>query len=121
MACDALGKPLRFILTGGQRNDCTQALSLLDGLKAVYVLADKGYDSNEIVTAIIQSGAIPVIPPRSNRNIQRNYDKEIYKERNLIERSFNKLKHWRRIATRYDRKASHFMAFIHLAAAMIWS
>jgi len=121
MACDTLGKPLRFILTGGQRNDCTQALPLLDGLKSEYVLADKGYDSNEIVNAVIESGAIPVIPPRSSRNIQRSYDKEIYKERNLIERSFNKLKHWRRIATRYDRKAAHFMAFIHLAAAVIWS
>jgi len=121
MVCDTLGKPMRFILTGGQRNDCTQAIALLDGLKADYVLADKGYDSDEIIQTIVHSGATPVIPPRSNRKTDRIYDKEIYKHRNLVERAFNKLKHCRRIATRYDRKARNFLSFIYLAAAVIWS
>lgn len=121
MLCDAVGRPLRFILTGGQRNDCTQAEALLDGFKADYVLADKGYDSDEIIQIILQKGAAPVIPPRSNRKMPRPYDKTLYKQRNLIERAFNKLKHCRRIATRYDRKAQNFLAFIYLAAAVTWS
>ena len=111
---------MRFILTGGQRNDCTQALQLLEGIKAKAVLADKGYDADYIVDAAKNMGAESVIPPKSNRIIQRAYDKELYKERNLVERLFNKLKHFRRFATRYDRLATHYLAFIHLAAIMLW-
>ena len=68
--------------------------------EADFVLADKGYDSDAILRFIHEQGAIAVIPPRSNRKVQREYDRELYKQRNLIERAFNKLKHWRRIATR---------------------
>jgi len=118
--CDSHGNPLRFILTGGERNDCTQALELLEGIKPKAVLADKGYDADYIVDAAIAAGAIAVIPPKSNRNIQRIYDKDIYKERNLIERLFNKLKHFRRVATRYDKTSAAFMAFIHLASTILW-
>ena len=87
-ACDSLGNPLRFILTGGQRNDCTQALQLLEGIRADAVLADKGYDADYIVEAAVNMQAIAVIPPKSNRIIQREYDKELYKERNLVERLY---------------------------------
>jgi transposase len=119
-ACDSHGNPLRFILTGGQRNDCTQALQLLEGIRAGAVLADKGYDADYIIQAAESIGAIPVIPPKSNRKIQREYDKELYKERNLVERLFNKLKHFRRVATRYDKTASAFLAFIHIASICLW-
>jgi transposase len=62
-----------------------------------------------------------MIPPRSSRKSSRAYDVELYKQRNLIERCFNKLKHFRRIATRYERKATYFLAFLYLAAASVWS
>jgi transposase len=111
---------MRFILTGGQAADCKQALTLLDGLTADAVLADKGYDADYIVEAVGNMGAIAVIPPKSNRKIQREYDKDLYKERNIVERMFNKLKHFRRIATRYEKTASSFMAFLNLAAIWLW-
>ena len=90
------------------------------GFKANHVLADAAYDSNHIRTCIAETGALPVIPcnPRRKRTIP--HDKEVYKARNRIERCFNKLKHFRRIATRYDRRASYFLAFIHFACAIIW-
>ncbi len=120
MATDALGRPLRIILTPGQRGDVTQAEALLGGLKAEHVLADKAYDSNALRQTIQDMGAQAVIPCNPTRKRPIPYDFQIYKERNAIERCFNKLKHFRRIATRYDRKAIHFMAFISLAAAMLW-
>ena len=93
----------------------------LTGLKASHVIADKGYDSNKILAFVRQRGAVAVIPPKSNRKNPQVYDREIYKQRNLIERAFNKLKHWRRIATRYDRRSLYFLAALHLAAAVTWS
>ncbi len=69
------------------------------------MIADKGYDSENVLGKVKELGALAVIPPRSNRKVQREHDRELYKERNLIERAFNKLKRFRRIATRYDRKA----------------
>jgi len=89
---DSLGRPLRFILTDGERNDCTQALDLIKGFNPSYVLADKGYDTTEIVEAVEDLGAIAVIPPRKSWIHQRHYDKAIYKRRNLVERTFGKLK-----------------------------
>jgi transposase len=120
MAANAEGRPVRFLLTGGQTHDVTQAPALVRGWEPSHVIADKGYDSQAFVDGIKESGAIAVIPPRSNRKEPRVYDMEVYKQRNRIERCFNKLKHFRRIATRYDRKAMYFLAFIHLAAASLW-
>jgi transposase len=102
------GQPIRFILTGGQAHDAPQAIPLLTGIKAQQVLADKGYDSNQILSFLQEQEAVAVIPPRSNRKTPGEYDRRLYQQRNLIERAFNKLKHWRRIATRYDRKGSTF-------------
>ena len=99
----------------------TQAIPLLTGLEAEYVIGDKGYDADRLLQYIADQGAIAVIPPKSNRKVQRDYDRELYKRRNVIERAFNKLKHWRRIATRYDRRSENFLAFLYLAAAVIWS
>jgi transposase len=120
MLADALGRPLRFILTPGQAADITQADALLQGEIAGHVIADKAYDSTALRQTIAELGANPVIPSLSTRKHQPGYDKTIYKLRNRIERCFNKLKHFRRFATRFDRRAAHFLAFIHLAASMIW-
>ena len=90
-------------------------------MKADAVLADKGYDADYIMDAIEKMGALVVIPPKSNRKIQRDYDKDIYKERNMVERMFNKLKHFRKIATRYDKRADSFLAWIVIGAIFLWS
>ena len=119
-ACDSHGNPLRFILTGGQCSDYTQAVALIENMEADAVLADKGYDADYVIEAVEDMGAIAVIPPKSNRKTLREYDKELYKERNLIERLFNKLKHFRRIATRYDKTALSFMSFLNIAAIYLW-
>jgi transposase len=118
---DAQGQPIRFSLTGGQAHDAPQAIPLLTGIKAEGVIGDKGYDSDQILDFIQEQGAVAVIPPKSNRKAQREYDRELYKQRNLIERTFNKLKHWRRIATRYDRKSIYFLSVLYLASAVTWS
>ena len=121
MMCDALGLPIKFILTAGEVSDFTQAIPLLKDETADYVLADKGYDGDEIINYISKSvGAQVVIPPKSNRVIQRNYDKYIYKERNLVERLFNKLKNFRKIATRYEKIKENFAGLIYLACTALW-
>lgn len=93
---------------------------MLKDLRAKAVLADKGYDADYIVEAAYHMEAEAVIPPKSNRIVQRQYDETLYKERNLVERLFNKLKQFRRVATRYDKTAESFLAFIHIAAAFLW-
>jgi len=120
MLADAIGRPLRFILTPGQAGDITQAPALLEGQAAGYVIADTAYDSRALRDLITGLGAQPVIPTNPTRKHPFAHDPTIYKLRNRIERCFNKLKHFRRFATRYDRRATHFLAFIHLAAAMLW-
>jgi transposase len=120
MATDGKGRPLRIILTPGQRGDVTQAPALLEGLQARRVLADKAYDSKALRHIIADMDAEAVIPCNPTRKRIIPYNFEAYKLRNLIERCFNKLKHFRRIATRYDRRAVNFLSFIHLAATLIW-
>jgi transposase len=117
---DAQGQPIRFSLIGGQAHDAPKAIPLLTGIKAEGVIADKAYDSDQILDFIRQQGAVAVIPPKSNRKAPREYDRELYKQRNLIERAFNKLKRWRRIATRYDRKSIYFLSALYLASAVTW-
>jgi transposase len=120
MVADSLGRPLRFIITAGQVGDVLTAPALIEGFQATAVLADKAYDSNALRQIIADSGAEAVIPSNRTRKVIIPHDKTIYRHRNRIERCFNKLKHFRRFATRYDRRAIHFLAFIHLAAAMLW-
>ena len=121
MLADAAGQPVRFILTGGQAADSPKGIPLLTGIDAARVIADKGYDSDEILAYVRGQGAAAVIPPRSNRKTRREYSRELYRERNLIERAFNRLKQWRRIATRYDRRSNYYLAALHLTAAVTWS
>jgi len=117
---DSLGCPTKFILTGGNESDYTQALPLIEEQQADYVLADKGYDSQAIVDAINLKGAEPVISSRALRKMPREYDRHIYKERNAIERMFNKIKQFRRVATRYDKLAVAYISFLHVAATVVW-
>jgi transposase len=118
VAIDTLGNPLRVILTAGQVADIECAPALISHIPASAVVADKGYDSDALVHQIEQAQASAVIPPRSNRRNPRSYDRNQYKSRNLIERFFNRLKNFRRVATRYDKLARNFMAFVQLACAM---
>ena len=111
MLADGLGRPLRFILTPGQVGDVTQA---------DHVIADTAYDSRALRDLIASLGANAVIPSNPIRKHPFAHDPAIYKLRNRIERCFNKLKHFRHFATRYDRRALHFLSFIQLASVMIW-
>lgn len=119
-AVDALGNPIRFVLTAGQHSEIRQSSPLISGFAADYIIADKGYDADAFIAEVESTGAIAVIPPRTNRNILRDYDKYLYRERNLVERVFQKLKNYRRIATRYERLAVTFQAMLCLVATVIW-
>lgn len=117
---DALGLPVRLIAGPGQQNDAARGDDLIDGIKAQAVLADKGYDSDHLRQKIKDQGGEPVIPPRRHRKKPLPYDEHLYKERNVVERFFNKLKHFRRVATRYDKLLANFIGFIKIAAIAIW-
>jgi len=115
-----LGNAIRFILTGGQRNDITQAEALIENLSADYVLADKGYDSDALVLKLKQGGAEVVIPSRINRKVLREIDEHLYKERHLIECCIGKLKHFRRVFSRFDKLAKNYLSFIYFASTIVW-
>lgn len=121
--CDALGNPTGFHLTPGQAHDLEGADALLPGILAAIraFLADRAYDAQERVLDLLQKAGIKiVIPPQSNRKEQREYDQDLYQARHLIENFFAKLKQYRAIATRYDKRAHNFLGAIHLAASVIW-
>ncbi len=120
MACDTLGRPVRFLIAPGQSHDILAVPVLLEGHKPKAVLADRAYDANSLRQHLDRIGAVAVIPSTRSRKAPIPHDPVVYKLRNRIERCFKKLKHFRRFATRYDRLASHYMAFIHLAAIMLW-
>ena len=117
---DALGNPVRWQLTGGEVHDITQAPALIEGLDAGQVIADKGYDSDAFIALIQAAGAQPVIPSRKNRLACRDYDRHAYRERHLIECLFNRLKQFRRIATRYEKLARNFLSMLNLATTYLW-
>ena len=118
-ATDALGNPVRLLFGPGQRHDATRSHELIGGFEPDAVIADKGYDADHLREAIRDSGAEAVIPPRSNRKAPCDYDKALYRERNLAERFFNKLKQFRRVATRYDKLLPNYKGFVQLAAIAI--
>ncbi|KPH04145.1 transposase [Rhizobium acidisoli] len=119
-ATEALGLPVRLIASPGQRNDIAFAHALVEGFDAKATIADKGYDADHLIDRIDEAGIDVVIPPKRNRKVLRPYDADLYKERNKIERFFNKLKQFRRVATRYDKLLANFMGFVKLAAIAIW-
>ena len=118
---DALGNPVGFFLTGGQAHDLQGADHLLPGMEADTLIADKAFDADKrVLEPLTAAGKAAVIPPKANRVVQRDYDRDLYKARHLIENFFAKLKQFRAIATRYDKTARNFLAGIHLAAIAIW-
>lgn len=120
MLADALGRPLRFLITPGQAGDITAAPALLDGQETRAVLANKAHDGNALRQHIAAMGTQAVIPADRSRKVIIPHDAGIYRHRTHIERCFNRLKHFRRFATRYDRRTIHFTGFVLLAATMIW-
>ena len=119
MTADALGNPVRLILTGGNAHDMSQAEALIRGIPTEHVIADKGYDSDAFVRTIEAGGAKAVIPSRKDRLKPRELDAHLYKERNQVERLFARLKQCRRVATRYEKTARNYLAFCQLASVMI--
>ena len=116
---DALGNPVEFILTAGQDNDLTCGEPLLKHADPGALIADKAYDADAFIETLTERQITPVIPSHPRRNSPLPCDFALYCERNLVERFFNKLKHFRAIATRYDKLAINFLAGIHLASAII--
>jgi transposase len=118
---DALGNPISFHLTPGQACDLDGSDVLLPHLSADTVLADKGYDADARVIEVLEAqGKTAVIPSKCNRTTVRDYDKDLYKARHLIENFFARLKQYRAIATRYDKRKVNFLGAIYLAATVIW-
>lgn len=117
---DGLGNLARWRLTAGQAADVSEAEPLLAGIAATSVAADKAYDCDALIETITAGGAEAVIPPRANRSAPRHFDRHLYKGRNLIERLFCRIKHFRRISTRYDKLDRRYDAFIAIAAVWIW-
>jgi len=117
---DALGNPLAISLTGGQVHDIAQAEALVALVEPEALLADKGYDADSFVESLKVRAIKPVIPPKSNRKVKRDCDFALYAERNLVERFFNIIKHFRAIATRYEKTARNFLAGLHLVCVLAW-
>ena len=118
---DALGNPVGFHLTGGQDHDLVGADHLIPTMQADTLIADKAFDADErVIEPLARTGKQAVIPPKAKRKLPRDYDKQLYKARHLIENFFAKLKQYRAIATRYDKTARNFLAAVYLAASVIW-
>jgi transposase len=118
---ESLGNPVSFFLTPGQACDLDGADVLLPEIKGKTLLADKGYDADKRVIDVMKEKGIEIaIPPKSNRKEAREYDKFLYESRHLIENFFAKLKQYRAIATRYDKRSVYFLGAIYLAASVVW-
>ena len=119
--CDAQGRPTALMLTPGQTSDLVGFDSLSSSIASEVVIADKGYDADKRVRAVLaKAGKTAVIPPRRNRKNPASYNKELYKKRHHIENFFGRLKDYRGIATRFEKTAQNFLSGIYLAAAILW-
>ena len=114
-AVNPLGHPVAMHLSGANAADSPHLPALIAGVEAAAVLADKGYDSDANRAAVRKGGAEPCIPPRKNRTERVEYDRHLYRERNVVERFFGRVKQYRRVATRYDKKAQNFLGFVWVA------
>jgi len=117
---DGLGNPLRLRLTAGERHDSTKAVEMSEGFACHYVIADGGYAGQDFINFVLETGAEPVIPPHPSSKQPRPDDVWLYRERHLGECFINKLKHFRRIFSRYDKLASRYLGFLHFVSALIW-
>ncbi len=114
-----MGHPAALKLTGGEANDSPHLPDVIQGQKTNAVIADKAYDSDQNRRVIAQQQAACVIPSKANRKVKIEYDRHLYKERHVVECYFGKLKRYRRVATRYDKKAQNFLGFVWLASINI--
>jgi transposase len=114
-----LGHPVVLTVTGAEAADSPHLPGLIAGIQTDAVLADKGYDSDANRAAIRAQGAEPCIPPRKNRTTAIDYDRHLYQERNVAERFFGRIKQYRRVSTRYDKKAANYLGFVWLASIAI--
>jgi transposase len=119
-AVDALGNPLRFILTGGERHESPHATALIEGYAMQALIGDKGYDDADFIKALIAAGVEAVIPPRVNRKEQREYDAHLYRERHLVECFINKIKHYRRVFSRFEKLSKNYLGFLSFVSALVW-
>ena len=113
--------PVRLAVTEGTAADSSRVLPLIQGIEAECLLADKAYDTNEIIATARELGMDPVIPPKGNRREQRDYDQALYRLRHLVENGFLEFKQWRGVATRYAKKAASYLAICQIRAVMVWS
>lgn len=120
MSVDALGNPLRFRLTGGQRHDITQAAELVVELDFERLSADRSYDADDFLQILLKTGAEVVIPSRKNRKESRDYNKHWYKEHHLAECFINKIKHYRRIFSRFEKLARRYLGLLSFVGTLIW-
>ena len=118
---DAQGRPLRVLITQGTQAECTEAGRLIEGIRARYLMADRGYDSQAVLEQAQEQGMTPVIPPRKRRLVQRPYDKALYQWRHWVENAFLHLKRWRGIATRYAKQAASFLAAVQIRCLALWA
>ncbi len=119
-AVDALGNPLRFILTGGECHESPHAPALIEGYSMQALIGDKGYDDSDFIKALIAAGVEAVIPPRANRKEQREYDAHLYRERHLVECFINKVKHYRRVFSRFEKLSKNYLGFLSFVSALVW-
>ena len=112
--------PIRILATEATRADSSLAPELIAGLSAEHLIADKGYDSDAIVALAERQGMRAVIPPRKNRNVLRDYDRHLYKQRHLVENAFLHIKQWRGIATRYAKRLSSLLAAAQIRCLVLW-
>ncbi len=117
---DAHGLPVRAMITEGTVADCTKAIDLINGFAANHLLADRAYDTREIIEYAENNGIGIVIPPKKNRLNQRDCDWALYKLRHLVENAFLSIKRWRGLATRYAKNASSFLAAVQIRCLMMW-
>ncbi len=120
MTVDGLGNPLRLRLTAGQRHDMIEAPNLLEGFEFEHVIADRGYDAQDFITLVLESGAQAVIPSKKNAKVPRDYDTWRYRERHLVECFINKIKHFRRVFSRFDKLARRYLGFLQFVSSLIW-
>jgi transposase len=120
IAVDALGNPLRLLLTAGQRHDSPQAGRLIENFEPQALIADKGYDSDTLIESVTAKGILAVIPPKKSRLVQRQYDEHLYGERHLIECFINKIKHYRRVFSRFDKLSKNYLGFLSFVSAIVW-
>jgi transposase len=118
---DGLGNPLHVHLTAGNVHDLSEAATLIEQAQGTNFIADKGYDADSVIQAVEQKKKMTaVIPPKTNRKIQRKIDRHLYKERHLVENFFCKIKRYRRVATRYEKTAANFLGFVLFASLRVW-